>query len=85
MCIRDRDFTDSANPQEIAHFDRPPFDPDELQLAGSWSAYYYNGHIYSSGIQEGLDVFALHDPRTDPAADVRFEEFNPQTQPVYAG
>ncbi|WP_243793556.1 LVIVD repeat-containing protein [Saccharopolyspora gloriosae] len=78
------DFTDSANPQEIAHFDRPPFDPNELQLAGSWSAYYYNGHIYSSGIQEGLDVLALNDPRTDPAKDVRYEEFNPQTQPVYA-
>ncbi|MFR9727616.1 LVIVD repeat-containing protein [Saccharopolyspora sp. MS10] len=78
------DFTDSANPQEIAHFDRPPFDPGKLELAGSWSAYYYNGHIYSSGIQEGLDVLALNDPRTDPAKDVRYEEFNPQTQPVHA-
>ena len=79
------DFTDSARPHEIAHFDRPPFDPGELQTAGSWSAYYYNGHIYSSGIQEGLDVLKIRDPRTDPAEQVRFEEFNPQTQPVHAG
>ncbi|GAA2772645.1 hypothetical protein GCM10010470_00170 [Saccharopolyspora taberi] len=79
------DFTDSAKPQEIAFFDRSPFDPAKLQTAGSWSAYYYNGHIYSSGIQEGLDVLDIKDPRTDPAKKVRFEEFNPQTQPVYAG
>ncbi|SFS32448.1 LVIVD repeat-containing protein [Saccharopolyspora flava] len=77
------DFTDSTKPQEIAHFDRSPFDPNQLQLAGSWSAYYYNGHIYSSGIQEGLDVLDLRDPRTDSAKKVRYEEFNPQTQPVY--
>nr|WP_187352175.1 hypothetical protein [Allosaccharopolyspora coralli] len=76
------DFTDSANPQEIAYFDRSPFSSD-LQIAGSWSAYYYNGHIYSSGIQEGLDVLKLNDPRTDPAEKVKFREFNPQTQPVY--
>ncbi|MDI2032887.1 hypothetical protein QFW96_29995 [Saccharopolyspora sp. TS4A08] len=77
------DFTDSTKPQEIAHFDRSAFNPNELQLAGSWSAYYYNGHIYSSGIQEGLDVLDLRDPRTDSAKKVRYEEFNPQTQPVY--
>ena len=77
------DFTDSANPQEIAFFDRTPFDPAKLQTAGSWSAYYYNGHIYSSGIQEGLDVLDLRDQRTDSAKKVRYEEFNPQTQPVY--
>lgn len=77
------DFTDSTKPQEIAYFDRSAFNPNELQLAGSWSAYYYNGHIYSSGIQEGLDVLDLRDERTDSAKKVRYEEFNPQTQPVY--
>ncbi|WP_220480470.1 LVIVD repeat-containing protein [Halosaccharopolyspora lacisalsi] len=77
------DFTDSANPTEIAHFDRTPFDESELKLAGSWSAYYYNGYIYSSGIQRGLDVIEIDDPRTDSAEKVKFKEFNPQTQPVY--
>ncbi|GAB3297098.1 LVIVD repeat-containing protein [Parasphingorhabdus pacifica] len=76
------DFTDSANPHEIGYFDRSPFSED-LRIAGSWSAYYYNGHIYSSGIQEGLDVLDIRDPRTAPAKKVRYEEFNPQTQPVY--
>jgi hypothetical protein len=77
------DFTDSAAPQEIAYFDRTPFDPAKLQTAGSWSAYYYNGYIYSSGIKEGLDVLDIRDKRTDSAKKVRYEEFNPQTQPVY--
>ncbi len=77
------EFTDPRNPREIAHFDRVPYDSDELQTAGSWSAYYYNGRIYSSGIQEGLDVLELDDPRTDPAEDVTYDQFNPQTQPVY--
>src|SRR2546429_6013281 len=27
--------------------------------AGSWSAYWYNGHIYSSEIARGLDVLDL--------------------------
>nr|WP_228045998.1 hypothetical protein [Saccharopolyspora sp. HNM0983] len=77
------DFSDSQNPHEIGYLDRTPFDENALETAGSWSAYYYNGHIYSSGIQEGLDVIDIRDERTDPAKDVRFEEFNPQTQPVY--
>jgi hypothetical protein len=77
------DFTDSAQPQEIAYFDRTPFNPEKLQTAGSWSAYYYNGYIYSSGIQEGLDVLDIRDKRTDSAKKVRYEEFNPQSQPVY--
>ncbi|MEU5846012.1 LVIVD repeat-containing protein [Saccharopolyspora shandongensis] len=77
------DFTDSTKPEEIGFFDRSAFDPSKLQTAGSWSAYYYNGYIYSSGIQEGLDVLDIKDKRTDSAKKVRFEEFNPQTQPVY--
>ena len=29
---------------------------DTLQLGGSWSAYWYNGYIYSNDIQKGFDV-----------------------------
>ncbi|MGH7784371.1 MAG: hypothetical protein ACREO5_11090, partial [Candidatus Binatia bacterium] len=53
------DFTDGAKPFEIAYFDRGPIDPDQLILGGSWSAYWYNGNIYSSEIARGLDIFEL--------------------------
>jgi hypothetical protein len=53
------DFTDPANPFEIAYFDRGPLDPKTLILGGEWSAYWYNGYIYGSEIARGLDVFQL--------------------------
>ncbi|MBF8190277.1 hypothetical protein ITP53_32080 [Nonomuraea sp. K274] len=75
------DFTDSANPKEIGYFERGPFESGAL--AGSWSAYYYNGYIYSSDIQEGLDVLEIDDPLTDPAKQVKMDDFNVQTQKSY--
>ena len=53
------DWTDPKSPVEIAYFDRGPLIADTLRLAGSWSAYWYNGYIYSSEIERGLDVFEL--------------------------
>lgn len=53
------DFTDASNPVEIGYFDRGPIDSKMLIMGGSWSAYWYNGHIYSSEIARGLDVFEL--------------------------
>jgi hypothetical protein len=53
------DFSDAANPVEIAFFDRGPLDAKELILGGYWSAYWYNGHIYGSEISRGMDVFTL--------------------------
>jgi hypothetical protein len=53
------DFTNPANPFEIAYFDRGPIDPKVLILGGDWSAYWYNGYIYGSEIARGLDVFQL--------------------------
>lgn len=52
------DFTDAAHPKEIAYFDRGPVS-DKILLAGEWSAYWYNGHIYGSEIARGIDVFDL--------------------------
>ena len=77
------DFTDSANPTEIAWFDRGPVSDTRLVLGGSWSAYYYNGYVYSNDIQRGLDVLEV----TDPAAqsDVRIDRLNPQSQPSFNG
>ncbi|QVQ51926.1 hypothetical protein J4H86_24800 [Spiractinospora alimapuensis] len=73
------DFNDVGNPKEIAYFDRSTYS-DQLMLAGSWSAYWYNGHIYSSDIQNGLDVLEVTDPRLRSAQVVQYEEFNPQSQ-----
>ncbi|WP_101785107.1 LVIVD repeat-containing protein [Nonomuraea indica] len=75
------DFTDSSAPKEIGYFERGPFEREGI--AGSWSAYYYNGYIYSSDIRKGLDVIAIDDPLTDPAKQVEMDEFNVQTQRAY--
>ncbi|TDB77444.1 LVIVD repeat-containing protein [Micromonospora sp. KC723] len=77
------DFTDSAKPKEIAYWERGPLSETQLTTAGSWSAYYYNGHIYSSDIQKGLDVLELNDWRTWSAHLVRVKELNVQTQAGY--
>src|SRR5205814_6649702 len=53
------DWTDPAHPAEIAYFDRGPMDSTKLEMAGSWSAYWYNGYIYSTEISRGLDVLEL--------------------------
>jgi uncharacterized protein (DUF305 family) len=53
------DFTDSANPFEIAYFDRGPIHETELVTGGFWSVYYYEGTIYGTEITRGLDVFKL--------------------------
>lgn len=77
------DFTDSANPKEIAYYDRGPLSEERLILGGSWSAYWYNGHIYSSDIQQGFDVFKVNDPRVAPARGVSIGELNVQSQTSY--
>jgi len=77
------DFNDPENPREIGYFDPDSrIDPD-VQDGNTWSAYYYNGHVYSSDIVRGLDVLHLDDPRLRPAENVTYEEFNPQSQPIY--
>jgi hypothetical protein len=81
------DFTDSANPIEIAYFDRGPINPEQLVTGGYWSAYWYNGHLYGSEIARGIDIFRLvptehlTQAEIDAAVQVRFNEFNVQSQP----
>jgi hypothetical protein len=80
------DFTDPDHVVEIAYFDRGPIDPKMLILGGSWSAYWYNGHIYSSEIARGLDTFELTPTKNltqneiDAAKAVRVAELNVQNQ-----
>jgi hypothetical protein len=79
------DFTDARRPHEIAYFDRGPLSPTQLLLGGAWSAYYYNGYIYATDTQKGLDVIDIRDLRTATAKFVRHDEFNAQTQIPYRG
>jgi hypothetical protein len=80
------DFTDPANPFEIAYFDRGPIDPKTLVLGGDWSAYWYNGNIYASEIARGLDIFELTPTKfltqneIDAAKTVQVGELNVQDQ-----
>jgi len=82
------DFTDAANPFEIAYFDRGPVNEDQLITGGYWSAYWYNGRIYATEIARGLDVFALEPSEFLTAEEIAAAEaaqyegnlFNPQTQ-----
>jgi hypothetical protein len=82
------DFTDSANPREIAFFDRGAIDDKQLVVGGYWSSYWYNGRIYGTEITRGIDVFALEPSEFLTAAEIAAAEaasyentrFNPQTQ-----
>jgi hypothetical protein len=73
------EFTDPDNPVELAYFERGV--ASEFFLGGSWSAYWYNGHIYSSDILEGLDVLKITGTKGIPSANsVTQTHFNAQTQ-----
>ena len=80
------DWTDAAQPKEIAYFDRGPVDGTRLILGGSWSVYWYNGLIVNSEIARGLDIYELvpspliSQNELDAAKTVRFEYLNAQEQ-----
>ncbi|CAN5900596.1 hypothetical protein BH20GEM1_BH20GEM1_01580 [soil metagenome] len=83
------DWTDAANPQEIAFFDRGPLNPDEMESAGSWSVYWYNGVIVNSEIARGLDILELTPSEfltqneIDAARTVHLDYLNVQGQPQF--
>jgi hypothetical protein len=83
------DFTDPANPFEIAYHDRGPVHPERMVMAGSWSAYWYNGFIVSSEIARGLDILEmtpspfLSQSEIDAANTVRLDYLNVQGQPQF--
>ncbi len=81
------DFTDSANPFEIAFFDRGPIDAEDMVVGGFWSTYWYRGRIYGTEIVRGLDVLKLvpseHITANEIAAAAVADQgdvFNPQQQ-----
>jgi hypothetical protein len=81
------DFTDSANPVEIAFFDRGPIDARQLITGGFWSTYWYNGFVYGAEIARGIDILRLTPSEflskneIDAAISVKSSEFNAQFQP----
>jgi hypothetical protein len=83
------DWTDPDHPIEIAYHDRGPIDPNQMQMAGSWSVYWYNGLIVNSEIARGLDIFELvpsayiSQNEIDAAKSVRLDYLNAQGQPQY--
>ncbi|HUP19656.1 MAG TPA: hypothetical protein VM778_06855, partial [Gemmatimonadota bacterium] len=80
------DWTDPANPIEIAYFDRGPVDAEEMRSGGPWSIYWYNGVMVSSEIARGLDILELTPSEyvsaneIEAAKTARFEYFNVQGQ-----
>ena len=81
------DFTDSANPTEIAFFDRGPISDKAEVLGGYWSTYWYNGRVYGTEIARGLDVFELLPSQYLTANEIAAAKlashggaFNPQQQ-----
>ncbi len=84
------DFTDPANPVEIAYHDRGPVNANRVELGGSWSVYWYNGLLVSSEIARGLDIFELapsafiSENEIAAANSVRLNYLNAQGQPRFA-
>lgn len=83
------DWTDPANPVEIAYHDRGPIDAEQMEMGGSWSVYWYNGLIVNSEIARGLDVFELEpsafltENEIAAANTVQLDYLNAQGQPTY--
>ena len=83
------DWTDPENPVEIAFHDRGPIDPNEMEMGGSWSVYWYNGAIVNSEIARGLDIFELVPSEYVTANEiaaantVELDYLNAQGQPRY--
>ncbi|MFF2275773.1 LVIVD repeat-containing protein [Agromyces sp. NPDC058126] len=80
------DFTDTANPTEIAYLDRGPINGSSLVLGGYWSTYWYNGNVLGSEIARGFDTMALtasdlmSENEIAAAGEVQLGEFNAQAQ-----
>ncbi|WP_211160582.1 MULTISPECIES: hypothetical protein [Microbacterium] len=83
------DFTDTANPVEIAYLDRGPIDepnPAGINLGGYWSTYWYNGAVLGSEIARGFDSLALTPSdwmsanEIEAAGEVQLDQFNAQLQ-----
>ena len=75
------DFTDPANPHEIAYADPAPLinpdNPAAIEGGGDWSSYWYDGRIYESDMTRGLTIWDLSDRAVAGAR--KLGHLNPQT------
>jgi hypothetical protein len=77
------DWTDPANPFEMAYYD---LGPSAGRQAGFWSSYWYNGVIVGSDMGRGMYIWELtpgpylSQNEIDAAKTVRQEQFNAQDQ-----
>ena len=81
----------AINPPKGADVPQPPVDPSVRgggnTIGGSWGAYDWNGLIISSELDRGMDILELT-PSDQLSANeiaaaklVRFDAYNPQSQP----
>jgi hypothetical protein len=69
----------------------PPGSPEARTggrtIGGSWRAYYWNGYVFSSELDRGMDILELTPSEQLSANElaaaklVRFDDYNPQSQP----
>ena len=66
----------------------PPVRGGGNTIGGSWGAYYWNGLVYSSELDRGMDIYELT-PGPEISANeiaaaklVQFKQYNPQSQPT---
>jgi hypothetical protein len=82
----------SIDPPKGADVPQPPAGTPAVRgggntIGGSWGAYYWNGLIFSSELDRGMDILELT-PSAQLSANeiaaaklVRFDAYNPQSQP----
>jgi len=68
------DFSDPANPTEVAFYDPAPRTVGE---SGLWAAYPYRGHVFSNGLRRGFDSYFIPEAR---GTGKQMDHLNPQTQ-----
>ncbi len=69
------DFTDPSAATEVAYYDFTPLEAADTE--GLWSAYAYNGYVYSNGLYRGFDSLFIPQAR---AGGKHLTTLNPQTQ-----
>ena len=69
------DFTEPSQAREVAYYDFAPLEAADTE--GLWSAYAYNGVVYSNGLFRGFDSLSIPQAR---AGAKKLSTLNPQTQ-----
>ena len=69
------DFTQPSQAREVAYYDFAPLEAADTE--GLWSAYGYNGFVYSNGLFRGFDSLFIPQAR---AGAKHLSTLNPQTQ-----